>query len=283
MTAVALASAKGAPGVSTCALLLAALWPQALLVEADLWGGDLHCRLSDASGGPLRADLGVVSLLSAHNLTGVVTDRRLTAHAQQLPGGLSVLVGPGSPAQAEALRGLWPQLATAVRATPEPVVLDIGRTDGQRGADLQLLQAAARVLLVARADLASLVHTRDLLHRLATHGVPAEVLLIGTAADRDDANRALDCASKGRPIHLLPDDPAAAAALTAGRWSRKLDRSPLVAAGRRLVTSLVTSLATAVGEERPAPQPAQRQAAGPDATSPRSTSPVPLGEQVPTR
>jgi hypothetical protein len=266
MTVVALASAKGAPGVSTSALLLAALWPQALLVEADPWGGDLRCRLSDATGGPLRPDLGVVSLLSAHNLTGVVTDRSLTGHAQQLPGGLAVLVGPGSPAQAEALRGLWPQLATAVQSSPEPVVLDAGRIDGHREAHLQLLRAATRVLLVSRADLASLVHTRDLLDRLAAHGVPAEVLVIGTGAERDAAARALGTGG----VHLLPDDRAAASALTAGQWSRKLDRSPLVVAGRRLVTALTEQLP-------PAPAPLSVP------PLPASGAPLPFPKQVPVR
>jgi hypothetical protein len=260
MTVLALASAKGAPGVSTSALLLAALWPQALLVEVDPWGGDLRCRLTDATGGPLRPEVGVVSLLSAHNLTGVVTDRSLTGHAQQLPGGLSVLVGPGSPAQAEALRGLWPQLAVAVQASADPVVLDAGRIDGHGETYLQLLRATSRVLLVARADLASLVHARDLLDRLAGQGVPAEVLLIGTGADRDDVTRAVD----SRPVHLLPDDPAAARALTAGQWSRRLDRSPLVVAGRRLVTTLMQQLPGT-------------------ALAPLSAVGLPVPEQVPAR
>lgn len=242
MTVLALASAKGAPGVSTTALLLAALWPQALLVEADPWGADLHCRLTDASGRPLRPDLGVVSLLSAHNRSGVVTDRSLTGHAQQLPGGLQVVVGPSSPAQVKALRGLWPQLATAASGSPDPVVLDAGRVDGHSDSDLQLLRAATRLLLVCRADLASLVHTRDLLERLAARSVPAEVLLIGKQGQRDDAAEALSTR-----VHLLPHDPAAADALLRGEWSRKLDRGALVTAGRQLVTALSAELSSAPG------------------------------------
>jgi hypothetical protein len=243
MTIVALASAKGSPGVSASALLLAALWPQAVLLEADAWGGDLHYRLTDESGRPLRPDLGVVSLLSAHNRTGVVTDRSLSAHAQQLPGGLSVVVGPGSPAQVQALRGLWPQLASAVAASPHPVVLDSGRVDGHSDSDLLLLRAASRVLLVCRPDLGSLVHTRDLADRLAARSVATEILLIGGRAQRDDAARALGAVS----VHLLPDDPAAAGALLAGQWTRKLDRSALLVAARQLVS--------AVAEASAAPEP----------------------------
>lgn len=234
MTALALVSAKAAPGVTTSALLLAAVWPSpALLVEADPAGGDLRYFLRNADGQPLRADLGVVSLLAAHTLTGVVTDRRLLAHAQQLQGGLPVLVGPGSPAQAQALRGQWPQLATAIASCEQVVVADLGRIDAQRTSDLTLLQAASLVLVVCQGSAASLAHARDLLARLAGHGVGAQGLLIGTGAQRDDAQHAL-----GVAVHLLPHDPSAAGALLGQSWSRKLDRSPLVAAGRRTATLL---------------------------------------------
>ena len=66
MTAIALVSAKGSPGVTTTALLLAAVWPGgATLLEADPAGGDLRTQFSDPSGQPLRADRGVLSLLTA--------------------------------------------------------------------------------------------------------------------------------------------------------------------------------------------------------------------------
>lgn len=234
---VALVSPKGAPGVTTSALLLAAVWPTAaVLVEADPAGGDLRYCLNGCDGQPLRADTGVVSLLTAHSLSGVLTDRRLLGHAQQLPGGLPVLVGPGSPAQTEALRGQWPQLATALAACQEDVLVDLGRTDGQRDTDL-LLRAAGAVLVVCRGTVASVAHTRDLLAFLVTQGVSAQVLLIGSGAHRDDAQRTL-----GADVLLLPDDPSAAAALMGQRWTRGLDRSPLVVAGRRVAADLHEAL-----------------------------------------
>ena len=231
---VALVSAKGAPGVTTSALLLAALWPvAAVLVEADPAGGDLRLCLSDSDGQPLRAETGLVSLLSAHTLSGVLADRRLLSHAQHLPGGLPVLVGPGSPAQSEALRGQWPQLATALATGLEGVVIDAGRTDGQRDTDLLLLRAADAVLVVCRGTLASIAHTRDLLGRLATHGVSAQVLLVGSGAQGDDARQAV-----GTEVLLLPHDPTASAALMGQPWTRGLDRSPLVVAGRRVAAAV---------------------------------------------
>lgn len=245
---VALVSAKGAPGVTTSALLLAAVWPlAAVLVEADPAGGDLRFCLSGSDGRPLRADAGVVSLLAAHSLAGVVTDRRLLGHAQQLPGGLPVLVGPGSPAQTEALRGQWPQLATAVAACQQDVVVDVGRTDGRRDTDLMLLRAADAVLVVCRGSVSSIAHTRDLLGSLLGHGVSAQVLLIGSSAQRDDTQRAL-----GTDVLLLPGDPAAAAALTGQRWTRGLDRSPLVVAGRRVAAAVHERLVGAGRDTAPA-------------------------------
>ncbi len=234
MTAVALAGAKGAPGVTTSALLLAAVWPvPPLLVEGDPAGGDLRCWLSDADGLPLRPDAGVVSLLSAHAVGGALADRSLLAHAQHLSGGLAVLVGPGNPAQSEALRGQWPLLAAALAAHHGDAIVDAGRTDGGDPTQLQLLRTADRVLVVAASTVASLAHSRDLLVSLSRQGIDAELLLVGSAADRDDAARAL-----GASVHLLPRDPDAACALTGGRWGRRLDRSPLLAAGRRLAATL---------------------------------------------
>jgi MinD-like ATPase involved in chromosome partitioning or flagellar assembly len=45
MSVLALASAKGAPGVTTAAVALGAVWPRrVLLVEGDPAGGDLAAR-----------------------------------------------------------------------------------------------------------------------------------------------------------------------------------------------------------------------------------------------
>jgi hypothetical protein len=236
VTGVALLAAKGSPGVTTTAVLLAAVWPApAVLLEADPAGGDLRCWYADAAGQPLRPDLGVVSLLAGHQAARMTGTSGLAAHTQTLPGGLPVVVGPSSPVQAEALRGAWPQLAAAITAHDADVLVDLGCC---RGPDSQVtdpvLGACDQVLLVCRGSVASVLHTRDLLAQLQQRST-AEVLLIGTAADRDDVARAL-----GAPrdqVHLLPHDAAAAAAL-AGAWTRKLDRSPLVAAVRHLAARI---------------------------------------------
>src|SRR5689334_4122758 len=109
--AVALLSAKGSPGVTTSAVLLAAVWAGgATLLEADPAGGDLRTLFHDPTGQPLRPDLGVVSLLTAQIAAQASTDgsspatTSLSAHSQALPGGLPVVLGPSTVAQVEALR-----------------------------------------------------------------------------------------------------------------------------------------------------------------------------------
>jgi hypothetical protein len=251
MTGVAVVSAKGSPGVTTCAVLLAAVWPTpAVLVEADPSGGDLRCWYTDPSGRPLRPDVGVVSLLAAHTLTGHAADRTLAGHAQQLPGGLPVLVGPSGPDQAEALHGPWPRLGAAVAGHDGDALVDLGRLAGTAACDLaqQVLQACAMTLLVCRSTVASVAHTRTLLALLTGQGLPVQVLLLGTAADRTDVARALGLYTE--QIQLLPFTTETAAAL-AGDWNRNLDRSPLVVAGRRVAAALHEQLHTQAPVDRP--------------------------------
>lgn len=233
MSTLALVSAKGAPGVTTSALLLAAVWPSpSVLVEADWDGGDLRSWLTDEHHLPLRGDVGVVSLLAAHHRTGVLADRDLLGHAQTLAGRLPVLIGPGTPAQVDALRGQWPQLATAALAHPGDVLLDAGRLTRPVPEQLKLLHGG-QVLVVCRSTTSSLAHARDLLTRLRGSGLHPQLLLLGSPTDRDDVSQALQATT-----HQLPLDSAAATALTTGHWNRKLDRSPLLAAARRLAATL---------------------------------------------
>ena len=66
MALVALASAKGSPGVTTAATVLAALWPRSvLLAECDPAGSDLVVRMTAPGGGALTAERGLVSLAAA--------------------------------------------------------------------------------------------------------------------------------------------------------------------------------------------------------------------------
>jgi hypothetical protein len=228
MTAIALVSAKGAPGVTTSAVLLAAVWPSpALLVEADPAGGDLRCWYTNLQGQPLRADVGVVSLLSRQALGAI----DLQGHSQLLPGGLPILVGPETRAQFDVLRGHLPLLADSIALEQQDVLVDLGRL-GSAGHVMPLLDACALSLVVCRATVASIRHTRTLLAEL-----PGDrwVLLIGSSSQRADATQALDVPPER--VMLLAEDPDAADAL-AGAWTRRLDRSALVSSGRHVAATL---------------------------------------------
>jgi hypothetical protein len=262
MTGIALVSAKGAPGVTTSAVLLAAVWPTpAVLVEADPAGGDLRSWYTDPQGEPLRPELGVVSLLAAHTPTGQISDRTLSGHAQLLPGGLPVLVGPSSPGQVEALRGPWPQLAAAIAANHGDVLVDLGRLTGAGAHDLAwpVLRACGMTLIVCRSTVASVAHARDLHALLAGQGLPVQLLLLGSAAARVDVARAVGLYTE--QIHALPADAAAAAGL-AGAWNRRLDRSPFVTAGRRVAATLHEQLHVGGGGNTMAPPSPSASGAG---------------------
>ena len=66
MALVTVMSAKGAPGATTTAMLLAALWPRpTILVDADPNGGDVALRLPGEAGRTLDRERGLLSLLPA--------------------------------------------------------------------------------------------------------------------------------------------------------------------------------------------------------------------------
>jgi hypothetical protein len=266
MTTVGLVSAKGAPGVTTSAVLLAAVWPGAVLLEADPAGGDLRFWYPNAAGSPLRADVGVVSLLTSPTRPTPSNAGRhsvdLTPHLQQLPGGLPVLVGPSTPGQVEALRSQWRQLAELSgppRAThlaaPDMdvnLVMDLGALSGATGLglNLPLLRSCDLILVVCRATVASLAHTRDLIGLLRDLNLPGDLLVLAPATARSDAAAAVDL--QPARVHLLPFAPDHAAGV-AGLWTRRLDRSPLLTATRALVTELqqrLTAEAVKVAPER---------------------------------
>ena len=106
MALVALASAKGSPGVTTASLVFGALWPrQVLLAECDPAGSDVAIRMTAPGGAALNSDRGLVSLAAASRKG--LGDEVILAHSQQLDGGLDVLLGVRSPEQVGGMGGLW--------------------------------------------------------------------------------------------------------------------------------------------------------------------------------
>ena len=62
MSTIVLYTAKGAPGATTDAMLIAALWPRrTLLIDCDPAGGDIALRLPAADGSAMDVSTGMLS------------------------------------------------------------------------------------------------------------------------------------------------------------------------------------------------------------------------------
>ncbi|TDD63160.1 hypothetical protein, partial [Actinomadura rubrisoli] len=280
MALIALAADKGAPGVTTAAVALGAVWPRPVLVaECDQAGGDLVYRLpaaapstaSDASedrdGGMLNPSRGLLSL-AATARRGLRPDQ-VAEHCQRLVGGLDVLVGLTNAEQAQALTWLWGPLGRAFAGlAPVDVIADCGRL----GADtplLELLREADLVVLLTRATLEQVAHLRERVAALSGElrgGPPVGVLVLADPRDfrgsiaevdrivagaRGRGHSAADVgAEPGHPptpvtvMGGLALDPKGAELLS-GRWGGRLDRSLLIRSAREVAADLVGRLAPA--------------------------------------
>jgi len=234
---VCLGSAHGSPGVTTTALALAATWPEhrgCLLVEADPFGGVIATRygLGDTPG---------LSSLAAVARRGL-DDDTVWKHAQQLPGGVGVLVGPASADEAHAVvRDLAGALATWSAAQTEvDVIVDCGRIAPGCAVIGPLLGAGA-VMVLTRPTLDQLRSAAHRVLALRDSGVDASLLLVG---DRpygpDEVTTTLGTDVAG----VIAWDPRTAAVLTGRRGAvRDLRRSPLVRSAATMAERLATPLA----------------------------------------
>jgi hypothetical protein len=119
MGLIVLAADKGAPGVTTGAVAIAAVWPRpVLLAECDQAGGDLVYRLPAEDGGMLNPARGMLSL-AATARRGLRPDQ-IWEHTQRLVGGLNVLVGLTNAEQAQGLTWLWSPLGRAFAGLTVP-------------------------------------------------------------------------------------------------------------------------------------------------------------------
>ena len=232
MSLICVCSAHGSPGVTTTALALAATWPphrRCLLVEADPFGGVLAARygLGDAPG---------LSSLAAVARSGI-DDDMVWGHAQALPGGIPILVGPRSADEAHAvLRDITRALAGwAGSQTEVDVVVDCGRI-APDSPTLEAMTAASAVLVATRPTLDQL---RPAAHRLAAleaSGAPAGLLLVGDEPYRpDEVTTNLHASVDG----VIAWDPRTAAVLAGTQGAvRDLRRSPLVRSAATLAARL---------------------------------------------
>jgi MinD-like ATPase involved in chromosome partitioning or flagellar assembly len=243
MSMLALASAKGAPGVTTAAVALGAVWPRrALLVEGDPAGGDLAARFH-LPPEPNLVSLGMVAR------RGPLAPGDVWSHVQRLPRGLEVVTGLRAGDQARGLGRLWSLLPAALAQVDDAdVLVDCGRLGPETPAE-GLVRQADLVVLVTRPTVEGVLHVASRLEALRRLGVAGDVVLVGEqpfgpAGVRD----ALAGEGVMAPVRgVLAADPRGAAML-AGHPGRErwLERaSPLVRSARSLAADLLDVLTLA--------------------------------------
>jgi len=251
VTLIAVAADKGAPGVTTACIALAAVWPrQVLLAECDPAGGDIACWLPAAGGGQLDPGRGLLSLAVAARRG--LRPGQVLEHTQKLSGGLDVLAGVVTAEQGAGLELLWGSVGAALAQLPG---LDVIADCGRIGADdphYDLLAYASAVVLVTRDTLAEVVRLRERIAAVSTalatrhrQSTPVGVVVVaghrGFHAALADVRQALGGTS--RVIGGLAYDPQSAEALR-GEWGGRLNRSLLMRTARELAGRLASSLAT---------------------------------------
>ncbi|WP_242903182.1 hypothetical protein [Actinomadura terrae] len=310
MALIALAADKGAPGVTTAAVALGAVWPRPVLVaECDQAGGDLVYRLpaaapsgsskgdQDRDGGMLNPSRGLLSL--AATARRGLRPEQVAEHCQRLVGGLDVLVGLTNAEQAQAMTWLWGPLGRAFAGlAPVDVIVDCGRL-GAATPLTDLLREADLVVLLTRATLEQVAHLRERVAALSEDlrgGPPLGVLVLADPRDFRGSIAEVDrivAGARGRTPVDAGAEPAGpppptvtvlgglaldpkGAELLSGRWGGRLDRSLLIRSAREVAGDLV-------GRLQPAPAAPYGPAPGRPAESP-GVHGVPAGyagEQVP--
>lgn len=244
---IALAADKGAPGVTTTTVALAAVWPRpVLLAECDPAGGDLVYRLPGQGGGRLDPRRGLLSLAVAARRD--LHPAQLWTHAQKLRGGLDVLLGVTSAEQGAGLEPLWGPVGSALAGLPQAdVIADCGRL-GPDGPHYDLLAHATAVVLITRPRLGEVVRLRDraeavslALHQRGGRGARIGVLVV---AGHREFSRALaevgQVLGRDSGVSVLGGiafEPRSAELLR-GEWGGRLDKSLLIRTARGVAGQL---------------------------------------------
>jgi hypothetical protein len=290
MGLIVVAADKGAPGVTTTALALAAVWPRpVLLAECDPAGGDIAFRFPAADGERLDPRRGTLSLAVAARRG--LQPGQVWEHTQKLYGGIDVLLGVTNADQGASLSVFWGQLGQVLASVPgADVIADCGRL-GADGPVTDLLAEASRVLLLTRAEVGEVIRLRDRVVALAAavekrgrRGFSADVVVIADQknfkAELTEVAHALGQGREPRASRaparvaggIVSD--ARAAGLLRGHWGGKLDKSMLIRSVREIAGQLAATMPAQPGAadprqayERPAAQQAPGQYAGGHAAS----------------
>jgi len=289
MALIVIAADKGAPGVTTTALALAAVWPRpVLLAECDPSGGDLVYRFPAADGSALDPRRGLLTLAVAARRG--LQPRQLWEHTQKLSGGLDVLTGVINAEQGASLGALWGPLGDLFAALPGgDVIADCGRL-GVDGRPYDLFPRASAVLLVTRPNPGDVIRLRDRAAAVTAAAnargrrglTPAVVVIAEQRTLRAAAAEVGHALAQGNvPATLLggiaADDKGAE--LMLGQWAGKLDKTMLIRTARETAQQLAASLAGARDDTGPQLAPPGQQ--NPATTQQHQAPPRPK-QQAPT-
>ena len=240
MSLVALASAKGSPGVSTATLAMALTWPEgrgAVIVEADPAGSVLAPRFG-LPYEPGVTTLAPVSRRSFH-------PPALAEHLQRLPTrsgdrAASALVGVRSAEQGRLLGRFWADFADAMAVEPGPdLLVDCGRLDPDSPA-MEIVRQAELTLLFTRPDVENVLQTRLRLGALADSGAAQGATTVVVVGRRPHSPAAVREALEADVLGVLAYDPRSAAALSGepGELRRRFRRQSLLPSAQALCTAL---------------------------------------------
>jgi hypothetical protein len=250
MSIVSFFSAKGAPGTTTAAMLVASLWPRpALLVDSDPAGGDIALRLPTPDGRPLDLSRGMLSLLPLARRD--IAPEQVLSHAQQVLGGGEVIAGLAGPEQATAAGPVWSALADVLARLPEhDVVVDLGRFT----ANSPVLPMAARAdvaIMVVRDSVSGVYAARSRLRAVGPvltgldGGGPQLGLIVQSNSDHDAESAASVIRAEVEDVSYFgrfawdPDG----VRIFDGQSVRRPERTMAVRSGRALVAGLDAALA----------------------------------------
>jgi MinD-like ATPase involved in chromosome partitioning or flagellar assembly len=246
MSVIAITCAKGAPGVTTTTLALAAVWPhRPLVAECDPCGGVLAYRFRQSP------TPGLITLGPAARRGLSPAD--VWTHTQIISGSLPVLLGVLHPEQAAALGPLWEELPAALAEVGADVLIDCGRLYPD-SPTLPLVSTADLAIIMAWPDASGVTQIQGLLAMLARTGTTASIVLAGEQPYRTSEVRAA-LAERGIAADLLgvmAQDRAAARRLGGEPGSdRALARSPLIRSVRQLAEAIAARLDPAAQPARP--------------------------------
>jgi hypothetical protein len=261
-------SAKGSPGVTTLASVLAAAWPGArrpVLLEADPAGGDLGMRLRTPQGQWLPREPGLPGLLIAAR-EGIPPER-VALFAQPTSLGFSAITAAWASEQALAsVAGGWPRVAEAAAAWPGLIIADAGRMTATSAAGEQMPERAAGhatllrystvVLMLTTGDAEGFLHAQERAGWLAGALGPdpsgrlrmatavrcrhrAAATTVGELRAALNSPHAPPAAHTVRVCGHVAGDPDTAASLREAAVPRRMSRTDLLRTGRAVADELI--------------------------------------------